>query len=141
MLVELYQYVIGFGKTVHVQTKIEIHFIYIVTTLKHCPDRVIILLCTHMYIDNNVCIYANLYVLYNSKYTVATYVHTFHRLNQLEEQSFAFTNAFTTAGEGSVIELRKTYSNMQTNYRPAANREHKKFYKGTPFPILHHTMV
>jgi len=30
---------------------------------------------------------------------------------------------------------------MQTNYRPAANREHKKLYREITFPIVDHTMV
>ena len=64
-----------------------------------------------------------------------------HRLTKLEERSFAFTNAFTTAGEGSVIKLRDTYRNLQANARPAANRAHKKVYKGIDLPIAEHTMV
>ena len=63
------------------------------------------------------------------------------RLTKLEEQSFSFTNAFTTAGEGSVIKLRDTYRNLQANTRPAANRAHKKKYKGIEFPVAEHTMV
>ena len=59
----------------------------------------------------------------------------------MEEQSFSFTNAFTTAGEGSVIKLRDTYRNLQANTRPAANRAHKKVYKGIELPIAEHTMV
>ena len=64
-----------------------------------------------------------------------------HRLTKLEERSFAFTNAFTTADEGSVIKLRDTYRNLQANARPAANRAHKKVYKGIDLPIAEHTMV
>ena len=63
------------------------------------------------------------------------------RLTALEEESFKFTNAFTTADEGSVIKLRDTYRNLQTNGRPAANHAHKKAYKEIPSPILNHTMV
>ena len=59
----------------------------------------------------------------------------------MEEQSFKFTNAFTTADEGSVIKLRDTYRSLQTNGRPAANRDHKKAYKGITYPIVDHTMV
>ena len=64
-----------------------------------------------------------------------------HRLTKLEERSFAFTNAFTTAGEGSVIKLRDMYRNLQSNTRPAANRAHKRVYKGIDLPIAEHTMV
>ena len=52
-----------------------------------------------------------------------------------------FTNAFTTAGEGSVIKLRDTYRNVQANTRPAANRAHKKVYKDIEFPSAEYTMV
>ena len=39
------------------------------------------------------------------------------------------------------MKLRDTYRSLQTNGRPAANRAHKKKFKGINYPIAEHTMV
>ena len=46
-----------------------------------------------------------------------------------EEKSFKFTNAFTSAGEGSVLDISKRYRHLQHNKRAAAARAIKKVYK------------
>lgn len=51
------------------------------------------------------------------------------RLLEHEEKSFKFTNAFTSAGEGSVLDISKRYRHLQHNRRAAAARTIKKVYK------------
>ena len=46
-----------------------------------------------------------------------------------EEKSFKFTNAFTSAGEGSVLDMSKRYRHIQHNKRAAAARAIKKVNK------------
>ena len=46
-----------------------------------------------------------------------------------EEKSFKFTNAFTSAGEGSVLDMSKRYRHLQHNKRAAAARALKKAHK------------
>ena len=48
------------------------------------------------------------------------------RLLALEEKSYQLTNAFTTAGEGSVLDISKRYRHLQHNKRSAAARAIKK---------------
>ena len=44
----------------------------------------------------------------------------------LEEKSYKLTNAFTTAGEGTVLDVSKRYRHLQHNKRSAAARAIKK---------------
>lgn len=46
-----------------------------------------------------------------------------------EEESYKFTNAFTSAGEGSVLDISKRYRQLQHNMRASAVRASKKLYK------------
>ena len=46
-----------------------------------------------------------------------------------EEESYKFTNAFTLAGEGSVLDISKRYRHLQHNMRASAVRASKKVYK------------
>ena len=46
-----------------------------------------------------------------------------------EEESYKFTNAFTSAGEGSVLDIAKRYRQLQHNMRASAVRASKKVYK------------
>ena len=46
-----------------------------------------------------------------------------------EEESYKFTNAFTSAGEGSVLDISKRYRHLQHNMRASAVRASKKVYK------------
>ena len=66
---------------------------------------------------------------------------TIRRFIQAEEESFAFTNAFSSACEGSVFGLQNVYRHMQRNVRSAAVRAHKKMYPDTPLELSHHGMV
>ena len=50
-------------------------------------------------------------------------------LLKYEEKSFKYTNAFTSAGEGSVLDMSKRYRHLQHNKRAAAARALKKAYK------------
>ena len=45
-----------------------------------------------------------------------------------EEESYKFTNAFTSAGEGSVLEISKRYRHLQHNMRESAIRASKQVY-------------
>ena len=47
-------------------------------------------------------------------------------LLRYEEKSFKFTNAFTSAGEGSVLDISKRYRHLQHNKRAAAARAIKR---------------
>ena len=58
-----------------------------------------------------------------------------------EEESFAFTNIFTTAGEGSIMDLQTVYRHMQHNVRSAAARAHKKIHPDIPLQLSDHGMV
>lgn len=44
----------------------------------------------------------------------------------MEEKSYKLTNAFTTADEGSVLDISKRYRHLQHNKRSAAVRAIKK---------------
>ena len=46
-----------------------------------------------------------------------------------EEESYKFTNAFTSAGEGSVLDISKRYRHLQHNMRASAVRASKQVYK------------
>ena len=48
-----------------------------------------------------------------------------------EEESYKFTNAFTSAGEGSVLDISKRYRHLQHNMRASAVRASKQVYKGS----------
>lgn len=58
-----------------------------------------------------------------------------------EEDSFKFTNAFTTADEGSVMKLKEIYRHIQHNNRPEAARAHRKLYKEVVLRLADHGMV
>ena len=66
---------------------------------------------------------------------MCTYVLIFYvsvnlfSLLRYEEKSFKFTNAFTSAGEGSVLDISKRYRHLQHNKRAAAARAIKKVHK------------
>lgn len=47
-------------------------------------------------------------------------------LRRAEEKKFKLTNEFTSAGEGSVLDISNRYRYLQHNNRPAAVREMKK---------------
>ena len=55
--------------------------------------------------------------------------YKFFSLLRYEEKSFKFTNAFTSAGEGSVLDISKRYRHLQHNKRAAAARAIKKVHK------------
>ena len=58
---------------------------------------------------------------------ICFYLHNYYiSLLKYEERSFRFTNAFTSAGEGSVLEISKRYRHLQHNKRAAAARALKK---------------
>ena len=71
-------------------------------------------------------------------FTACTFVF---RCIEAEEESFKFTNAFSTAGEGSVMHLRTVYRHMQHNVRSAAIRAHKKVFPNIPLHLSDHGMV
>ena len=50
-------------------------------------------------------------------------------LSKIEERNFKFTNAFTSAGEGSVLDISNRYRHLQHNNRPASVRAMKKISK------------
>lgn len=52
-----------------------------------------------------------------------------HSLSKAEEKRFKLTNAFTSAEEGSVLDISNRYRHLQHNKRPAAVREMKKVCK------------
>ena len=58
-----------------------------------------------------------------------------------EEESFAFTNTFSTAGEGSVFDLQNVYRHMQHNVRAAAVRAHKRSNPNITLQLSDHGMV
>lgn len=64
-----------------------------------------------------------------------------YRCIKAEEESFAYTNAFSTTGKGSVFDLQGVYRHMQHNVRPAAVRQHKKIYPNIPLQLCDHGMV
>ena len=61
-------------------------------------------------------------------YMYAFMVYYFSLL-KYEEKSFKYTNAFTSAGEGSVLEISKRYRHLQHNKRAAAARALKRVHK------------
>ena len=74
----------------------------------------------------SVCIYA----------CMCTYVHIALNVDvsavrklEDEEESYKFTNAFTSAGEGSVLDIAKRYRHLQHNMRASAVRASKEVYK------------
>ena len=50
-------------------------------------------------------------------------------LCKVEERKFKLTNEFTSAGEGSVLDISNRYQHLQHNNRPAAVRAMKKICK------------
>ena len=59
------------------------------------------------------------------------FVHNVLIIRKLEdeEESYKFTNAFTSAGEGSVLDISKRYRHLQHNMRASAVRASKQVYK------------
>ncbi|XP_065908348.1 uncharacterized protein [Dysidea avara] len=61
---------------------------------------------------------------------------------QIEEESFKFTNSFTTADSRSPLMLGQEYRYIQHNIRPAAGRAHRRAYNNSkPVPFEEHTML
>ena len=73
--------------------------------------------------------------------SVTYYTVFIRRCIQAEEESFAFTNTFSTACEGSVFNLQNVYRHMQHNIRSAAVRAHKKKHPNIPLQLSYHGMV
>lgn len=73
-------------------------------------------------------------------YFTCIYDHVY-RCIEAEEESFAYTNSFSTAGEGSVLHLQAVYRHMQHNVRSAAVRAHKKVFPNIPLQLSDHGMV
>ena len=63
------------------------------------------------------------------------------RLTKHEEDSYKYTNAFTTADEGSVMKLKDVYRHMQHNSRAEAGRTHRKLYRDAALQLAEHGMV
>ena len=61
-------------------------------------------------------------------YDSGNFVYYFSLL-KYEEKSFKYTNAFTSAGEGSVLEMSKRYRHLQHNKRAAAAQALKRVHK------------
>lgn len=74
-----------------------------------------------------LCAYIHTCMHYYSMCTYA-FINLFSLL-KYEEKSFKFTNAFTSAGEGSVLDISKRYRHLQHNKRAAAARAIKKVHK------------
>ena len=55
-------------------------------------------------------------------------VSVFRKLED-EEESYMFTSASTSAGEGSVLDIKTHYCQLQQNMRASAVRASKKFIK------------
>jgi len=70
------------------------------------------------------------------------YIHNFIcRLAKHEEDSYKYTNAFTTADERSVMKLKDVYRHMQHNSRAEAGRAHRKLYRDAAVKLADHGMV
>ena len=100
-------------------------------------------MATHLYVCMHNMQYAFTYIPVQTNLVHLLYVHTFvtHRCIEAEEESFAFTNSFSTAGEGSVLHLQTVYRHMQHNVRSAAVRAHKKVFPNIPLQLSDHGMV